>query len=179
MFEYIMIALLSVLTIILAMAGEKEKRAKLNLIIELENSKETTNSLFKEYNTKVKSLNQMIRDNSDLHQQALNRLEDTRNEVTHYKDRTNSLVKEVNSLQNKLKAQCDINNELLKDNKKILLKCDELSEQLLFATGAKEADKPQTDPVADSQGTAVNTEARVLNVRKPRRPRARGNKQSL
>jgi len=174
MFEYMMIALLSVLTISLALLIEKEKRTKLDLIIELENSKETTNSLYKEYNDRVKSLNQMIRDNSDIHQSTLNRLEDSRNEVNHYKNMADANQKANDILQTRI-------NVYIEDNTQLVTKVNTLSEQLLFATGAKEADKPQTDPVADSksQGTVTVSDGRVTVARKPRRPRARGNKQSL
>jgi uncharacterized coiled-coil DUF342 family protein len=182
MFEYVIIALLSIVTIVLSMSLEKRQRRNCDLSIELENSKETINSLTREYNQKIINLNADLQKQTSLSKSFENRFNDVCVERNHYRHKVDSLTKEVQTLNNKLTAQTKVSGNLLDENQNALRKIKILEEQVLFnsvAFTAEQADQPSKELVveSESQGTVTVSDGRVTVVRKPRRPRTRGNKQ--
>lgn len=177
MFVYVTIAVLSILLIMVLISLEKEKRAKCELFIDLDNSKEANKAITLEYNTKITALNQRVQQLNDLYNGAVDRADCACNERNHYKDKCDSLTREVNSLKGKLTAQIKVGEQLFEENAKVVLKISKLEEQLLFSNGTSAVTaEPQSEQVPDPEAEQANQP--TTSVRKPRRPRARGNKQA-
>jgi phage shock protein A len=178
MFEYVIIALLSIVTIVLSMSLEKRQRRNCDLSIELENCKETVNSLTREYNQKIIKLSSDLEKQTSLVKSFEHRFNEISVERNHYKHRTDNLTKEVQTLNNKLTAQTKVAGNLLQENQNALLRIKTLEEQILFNSGVFTAE--QSTKILDelkSEGTVAASDERVAVVHKPRRPRTRGNKQ--
>lgn len=179
----IVIFLLSVLTIVLAITLEKEKRDKCDLIIKLQNKEEAFNALYKEHNSKSTALNKTMQELTEQHNSALNRLGNASSQRDHYKNKFDSLTKEVDSLKGKLSNQIKVNKKLFEENSGAVLKIAQLEEQLLFANNTPAAATQAFGPGTAESEQVPDPEAEqasqpTTSVRKPRRPRARTNKQA-